>query len=269
MLEKPKKVCGRIRSRYRRGSGGKWNSQQLQQITRIRSTILTDFSRKENKCPMPGPRFPNQSLMGDARRALIVGACMLALQACLPLDQHAVFDYSPHAAPPVTVVRARLGVSSFHDLRPDEDRESTESLGSIEEMIAVKVAEDLGSSGLFAGVDYPAKLERDTFLLKGEILRFSWDWSCSSAWWIVIPIPFPPGAVGGCSVKKREGHAKFHVRMIHWPTGRILVDYTKESDTVMHQLDIFYDRGEELGMAFRNVMSFIKEAMIEDAPAWP
>jgi hypothetical protein len=183
---------------------------------------------------------------------------MLALQACLPLDQHAVFDYSPHVSPPVTVVLARLGVSSFHDLRPDEDRESTKSLGSIEEMIAVKVAADLGSSGLFAGVDYPAEPERDIFLLEGEILRFSWDWSCSSFWWFV-----------GCPIKKDAGHVKFHVRMIHWPTRRILVDYTKESDVAMHKYYIFDDRGEELGMAFRNVVSFIKEAMIEDAPSWP
>jgi hypothetical protein len=64
-----------------------------------------------------------------------------------------------------------LGLEKFVDSRPAEDQKATKSISDIDEKITAKVIDDLQSSRMFAGIDFPARHDKDDLIIKGEIKR--------------------------------------------------------------------------------------------------
>jgi hypothetical protein len=100
-----------------------------------------------------------------------IGIVMLfaILSGCASLNGGVPFRYVP-SLPTIEQSSYRIGLEKLTDGRPQEDRDSTESIPAVDEKMTSKLLEDMRSSQMFRGVDLPASKTKDAFIMKGEIM---------------------------------------------------------------------------------------------------
>jgi hypothetical protein len=159
---------------------------------------------------------------------------------------------------------AAIGMDKFVDSRPADDREVTKAIPDVDEKVTSKVLEDFRSSGMFARVDFPARADKDAFIVKGEIKRFYWKTKHN-------PIKFIPFVnlllLLGITSYNIEAVVDLRVQILDAKTGAVLSEYDKTSTKT--ESATLYDNksgesGAELAEAFREVVKQIKDGIAGD-----
>jgi ABC-type uncharacterized transport system auxiliary subunit len=159
---------------------------------------------------------------------------------------------------------AVLGMEKFVDSRPVDDKEVTKSIPDIDEKVTAKLLEDFRSSGMFAGVDFPARRDKDDLIVKGEIKRFYWKTKHN-------PIKFIPIVnlllLLGITSYNIEAVVELKVQILDARTGAVLSEYdrtsTKTDSATLYDIKSG-ESGSELAEAFREVVKQIKDGMAGD-----
>jgi hypothetical protein len=157
-----------------------------------------------------------------------------------------------------------LGMDKFVDSRPMDDKEVTKGIPDIDDKVTAKVLEDFRSSRMFAGVDFPARRDKDDLILKGEIKRFYWKTKHN-------PIKFIPIVnlllLLGITSYNIEAVVELKVQILDAKTGAVLSEYDMTSirtDTATLYDNKSGESGAELAEAFREVVKLIKDGIARD-----
>jgi hypothetical protein len=197
------------------------------------------------------------------KRVILVFCWLFLVSGCSTLNGSVPFRYVPSLST-MQQNSAVLGVEKFVDSRPVDDQEVTKSIPDIDEKVTVKVLEDFRSSGMFAGVDFPTRRDKDDLIVKGEIKRFYWKTKHN-------PIKFIPIVnlllLLGITSYNIEAVVELKVQILDARTGAVLSEYDKTSTKT--DSATLYDiksgeSGSELAEAFREVVKQIKDGMAGD-----
>lgn len=185
------------------------------------------------------------------------------MSGCSTLNGSVPFRYVPSLST-MQQNDAAIGMDKFVDSRPADDREVTKAIPDIDEKVTSKVLEDFRSSGMFARVDFPARGDKDAFIVKGEIKRFYWKTKHN-------PVKFIPVVnlllLLGITSYNIEAVADLKVQVLDAKTGAVLSEYDKTSTKT--ESATLYDNksgesGAELAEAFRDVVKQIKDGITRD-----
>jgi hypothetical protein len=197
------------------------------------------------------------------KRIILAVCCLLLMSGCSTLNGSVPFRYVPSLST-MQQNDAAIGMDKFVDSRPADDREVTKAIPDIDEKVTSKVLEDFRSSGMFARVDFPARGDKDAFIVKGEIKRFYWKTKHN-------PVKFIPVVnlllLLGITSYNIEAVADLKVQVLDAKTGAVLSEYDKTSTKT--ESATLYDNksgesGAELAEAFRDVVKQIKDGITRD-----
>ncbi len=197
------------------------------------------------------------------KRIILALCCLLLMSGCSTLNGSVPFRYVPSLST-MPQNDAAIGMDKFVDSRPADDREVTKAIPDVDEKVTSKVLEDFRSSGMFARVDFPARADKDAFIVKGEIKRFYWKTKHN-------PIKFIPFVnlllLLGITSYNIEAVVDLRVQILDAKTGAVLSEYDKTSTKT--ESATLYDNksgesGAELAEAFREVVKQIKDGIAGD-----
>ena len=197
------------------------------------------------------------------KRIILALCCLLLMSGCSTLNGSVPFRYVPSLST-MPQNDAAIGMDKFVDSRPADDREVTKAIPDVDEKVTSKVLEDFRSSGMFARVDFPARADKDAFIVKGEIKRFYWKTKHN-------PIKFIPFVnlllLLGITSYNIEAVVDLKVQILDAKTGAVLSEYDKTSTKT--ESATLYDNksgesGAELAEAFREVVKQIKDGIAGD-----
>jgi hypothetical protein len=197
------------------------------------------------------------------KRVTLAFCWLFLVSGCSTLNGSVPFRYVPSLST-IQQNNAVLGMEKFVDSRPAEDKEITKGIPDIDEKVTAKVLEDFRSTGMFAGVDFPARRDKDDLIVKGEIKRFYWKTKHN-------PIKFIPIIqlllLLGITSYNIEAVVELKVQILDARTGAVLSEYdrtsTKTDSATLYDIKSG-ESGSELAEAFREVVKQIKDGMAGD-----
>jgi hypothetical protein len=155
-------------------------------------------------------------------RSIFIFICLatLSVYGCASLDNSVPFTYS---VPPCSEQPSQfiLGLDMLKDNHPEGDKKATGKIDKIEELVTARLAEDLRSSRLFTGINFPSDKEKDTLIMRGEIKRFYWKMKPSLLAYapeaaVILLFGIPAGYI--------TGTAELKVVIINPGTGETLAE---------------------------------------------
>ena len=197
------------------------------------------------------------------KRVTLAFCWLFLVSGCSTLNGSVPFRYVPSLST-IQQNNAVLGMEKFVDSRPAEDKEITKGIPDIDEKVTAKVLEDFRSTGMFAGVDFPARRDKDDLIVKGEIKRFYWKTKHN-------PIKFIPIInlllLLGITSYNIQAVVELKVQILDARTGAVLSEYdrtsTKTDSATLYDIKSG-ESGSELAEAFREVVKQIKDGMAGD-----